>query len=118
MSTKSDDAVEAIVNEIHPMPSVPGTMLSYHQSCRDALRRAIQAGRELGQKDSSDGPCTRAEAFSRGLVEGARRMQKKCAELVNTTFDRADEWPSYLDNPVGALADAERAIRELNPEDV
>lgn len=107
--SERDDAVERIVE------GLAGDMPDWHvQPCpgvlyRDKIRRAVEAGRLLGEVT----PCTRAESWRQGLVEGARRMQERCEQDAVRAINRAR---SANEQHEGSAA--LKAIRALKPEDV
>lgn len=79
-----DDAVDGIVDSIHPMPTAPGTMASYHTSVRDNLRRAVQAGRELGWRLGEE---NLYEVMKDAKAEGAREAYELAAQRAENMHD-------------------------------
>lgn len=56
---------------------------------------------------------TTADAYRAGHIEGARRMQEKCAAAAEPSDDEFDD-----DNAFMALMRVKRSIRALKPEDL
>lgn len=100
-----DEDIERIVatefTALYDFTSIRGD--TEYATVKDALRRAVQAGRALGKPKLAE-----------ARTEGARQMQEKCAEIAD-----AEEvaWQDGESNATTCRIIA-ASIRSLKPEDV
>lgn len=86
------------------------------QAMIGVLRRAVEDGRRLGQRESLEGPCSRAEAFAKGKAEGRREAFEEAASEAHRQAVRGDMGFDYGAGWRAGCSSTEKILRALAKE--